>query len=441
MKVETVINITGGIIINNPTKFSKIKNIQTDTRKLNKGDLFIAVKGCHHDGHEFVHEAINKEVSAVIVEKDINIDVSIPIIKVSSTLKAIGQIASYKRDEYNIPLIAITGSTGKTTTKDLISDILSTKYIVLKNEGNHNNHLGLPETLFKLNSTHQVIVTELGMNHFGEIAYLSNICKPNYAVITNIGTAHIGYLGSKKNIFKAKLEILEGMNNGCLLVNGDDELLRKIRVPNNIKLIKEGIKDNSLNIANVFYDTTKTTFNLMIDGIDYPFVFNVPGKHLLIDVILAIKIGLIFGVEIENIINTVANYQPIVGRMNIVESDKCTVIDDSYNSSYEALIGSLELLKKINKPKIIILGDILELGRYSKKIHKKINKQLSDIYNKQVLLIGEHVRYIEGEHFVNTEELVCYLNDIDYSGSVILIKGSARMNLKHLKDYIIERKD
>ena len=425
MKIETILKVTNGIIINNPKKTSKIKRIQTDSRKIKNKDLFIAIKGEKFDGHDFIKDVIDI-VSAIICEKDINIESNIPIIKVESSIKALGDLAKYKRLKYNIPLIAITGSAGKTTTKDLISDILSAKYNVLKNKGSQNNHIGLPKTLLKLNKNHEIIITELGMNHLGEISYLSNLCKPDYAIITNIGTAHIGELGSQKNILKAKLEILDGMNNGYLLVNGNDKFLKKVKYPN---IIKEYIDKN---ISNIIYGFDKTTFNLNINDKEYEVIFNVPGSHLLINVILAIRIGLIFDVKVEDIITAIEKYHPPKSRMNIITHNDITIIDDSYNSSYEALIGSLELIRKSDKNKIIVLGDILELGKYSNKIHNKINKYLKKIPNKQVLLVGEHTKNINGIHFENLESLKTYLKNTIISNSIVLIKGSARTNLNTL---------
>ena len=196
-----------------------INDIKTDTRKVNKGDIFIAIRGKNYDGHDFIDEAINKGAIACIVEKSINDE----CIEVNNTIESLYFIGNYIRNKYKIPLVAITGSNGKTTTKDLISHILSSKYNVLKNEGSKNNIIGVSDTLFKLNKNHEIIVMELGTNHLGEISYLSKMCNPNTSIITNIGSSHLKYFKKRKNIYKEKISILDGMNNKKLIVNGDDK--------------------------------------------------------------------------------------------------------------------------------------------------------------------------------------------------------------------------
>jgi len=233
MNVQMINKIVNGNI--NIDYDFKINKIKTNSKEVEEGDLFIAI----NKGNDYIDEAINNKASCIIIEQDKIVD--IPTIKVESTINALGLIANYIRRQYDIPLIAITGSNGKTTTKDLISLILSSKYNILKSEKNQNNHIGLPQTLLKLNNKYDVVVLELGMNHLNEISYLSKICLPNYGIITNIGTAHIGNLGSKKNILKAKKEILDGLN-GYLLTNNNDRYLRKIKYKNIIKVNNKKMK-------------------------------------------------------------------------------------------------------------------------------------------------------------------------------------------------------
>lgn len=225
MNIDILLKITGGELLNKKTD-KKINNIQIDSRKVSKNDLFIAIKGNDKNGHDYIKEAINKKPTCIMVCENIKVKTKIPIIKVLDTKEALMQLGSYFRSKYDIPVIAVTGSVGKTTTKELISLILSKKYKVLKSDKNYNNHIGLPLTLFKLNKEYDICVFEIGMNHQGEISNLSKMCQPNIGVITNIGTSHIGNLGSQENIFKAKMEILDGMNDGLLIVNGKDKYLK-----------------------------------------------------------------------------------------------------------------------------------------------------------------------------------------------------------------------
>lgn len=425
MKIQKINEIVNGKL--NIDYDFEVQNIKTDSKEIEEGDLFIAI----HNGHNYISDAIQKGAVAILAEKEI--EYVIPTIQVESSIQALGKIASYIRSQYSIPLIAITGSTGKTTTKELVSYFLSIRYHVLKSIKNHNNHIGLPLTLLNLNDSYDVIVTELGMNHFHEISYLSKICKPNYAVITNIGTAHIGNLGSKKNILKAKLEILDGMKKGVLIVNQNDKYLNKIKYSPMIK-----VSPKTLKVKHIHYYQDRTEFDIK----KVHFVFYIPGKHILNDVLLAIQIGLLFDISLEQMASSILNYQNIEGRLQITK-EEYMIIDDSYNSSYESLIGSLQLLKKEKNKKIIILGDMLELGKYSNRYHKKINKYLKKIKNKTVLLIGEYTKVIQGLHFTNIEQINKYLKKNIEPNCIIYIKGSRAMHLDKIKtrfDYEVVNK-
>ena len=411
MHLSEINKVVDGIIYNDVY----INKIKTNSKEIEKGDLFLAI----NKGHDYINEAINNGAVAIISEIDVD---NIPYIKVNSSIAALGKIANYIRNKYSIPLIAITGSVGKTTTKELISLVLSKKYKVLKSLKNNNNHIGLPLTLLNLDDSYDIIVAELGMNHQGEIDYLSKICNPNYAVITNIGSAHIGNLGSKKNILKAKLEILNGMKDGYLIINNDDKYLKKIKYKNIIKVDK-----SSLNIKNLNYQD-----NIEFDINNIHFKINTY-KHLLIDFLIAIRIGMIFNVDLNLISEALVEYQNSEGRLNIIKS-KYTFIDDSYNSSFESLIGGLEMLKDENKFKYIIIGDMLELGKYSYKYHKKINKYLKKFNNKQVLLIGKYTKVIKGKHFNNVENIINYLKENINTDDIVYIKGSRMMHLDKIKE-------
>ena len=411
MYLSEINKVVDGIIYNDVY----INKIKTNSKEIEKGDLFLAI----NKGHDYINEAINNGAVAIISEIDVD---NIPYIKVNSSIAALGKIANYIRNKYSIPLIAITGSVGKTTTKELISLVLSKKYKVLKSLKNNNNHIGLPLTLLNLDDSYDIIVAELGMNHQGEIDYLSKICNPNYAVITNIGSAHIGNLGSKKNILKAKLEILNGMKDGYLIINNDDKYLKKIKYKNIIKVDK-----SSLNIKNLNYQD-----NIEFDINNIHFKINTY-KHLLIDFLIAIRIGMIFNVDLNLISEALVEYQNSEGRLNIIKS-KYTFIDDSYNSSFESLIGGLEILKDENKFKYIIIGDMLELGKYSYKYHKKINKYLKKFNNKQVLLIGKYTKVIKGKHFNNVENIINYLKENINTDDIVYIKGSRMMHLDKIKE-------
>jgi len=403
-----------------------INDIKTDTRKINKGDIFIALKGKNYNGEDFVDEAINKGAIACVVEKSINDK----CIEVSDTIESLFLLGNYFRNKYKIPLIAITGSNGKTTTKDLLSHVLNSKYNVLKNEGNKNNIIGVSDTLFKLNKNIDIIVMELGTNHLGEISYLSKMCKPNIGIITNIGSSHLEYFKTRKNIFKEKLSIIEGMQDKKLILNGDDKYIKKIYG------YKCGLnKNNELKAYDIKEYIDYITFKIFIDK-EYEIRFNNPGIHFINDILLAIKCALEYDVDIETIIDKIGSFKLTNKRMNIIKINSNVLINDCYNSSLESVIGGINYLKNIIYKKILIIGDILELGKRSKKIHKKINKKLKKLKNKEVYTIGKYSKYIKGKHFSCVEEFIDYIDNKGINNSYIYVKGSRRMNLDKFVNYI-----
>lgn len=404
MKLSEINNILKGKI-NKDVSFDKIK---MNSKDITTNDVFLAI----NKGHNYIDEAINNGAVGIISEYDLDY----PSIKVDNSILALGKIANYIRNLYDIPLIAITGSVGKTTTKELIYNVLSKKYKVLKSEKNKNNNIGCPLTLLNLDETYDIIVLEFGMNHFNEISYLSKICNPDYAIITNIGTAHIGNLGSKKNILKAKLEILDGMSNKNIIVNNKDMYLKRIK--NTIKVDEKRL--------NVIY---KNENEFIIDNV----IFNYKYKHILPDIFIAIKVGLLFDINLKLISEAISEFEPIDGRLNIINREY-KIVDDSYNSSYESLIEGLKSLD--NNFKYIVLADMLELGKFSIKYHKKVNKYLKKIKNKKVLLIGNYTKYIDGIHFENLDELILFLKSNIKKGDTVYIKGSRKFNLDIIKTRI-----
>ncbi len=416
--------------------------IRIDSRIIKPGDIFVALTGTKVDGHDFISSAITLGAKCIITERDIDVPDEIIVIKVSSTRKCLLELAAVIRTHYiNIPLIAVTGSVGKTTTKELIYYLLSNKYHVLKSKGNYNNLIGVPLTLFELDDTYDICVLELGMNHLGEIKMLSNICLPTDAVITIIGTSHIGLLGSKKNIFKAKMEITEGLGNGTLVVNGDDSYLNKVK-SNIFRVVKCGINSNNdIRVFDILSTENKLYFKIKVLDNYYKVVFPIPNEELVEDILLAVFIALKYNVPIKLILLTLEDYTGLDNRNQIIKlNNNITLIDDSYNSSFESLKAGLKMLEKFNKDKIIIIGDILELGDYSVQIHKNIKKLLNN-YHK-VILVGTYVKNIHGQNYVycdNAEDVIKYLETLDLSNKLIYIKASHSIGLSKVSEEIKKR--
>lgn len=424
MTLNEFIKVINGISDINSDE--EIFDIKTDTRKINKGDIFVALKGNNYNGEDFINEAINKGAIACVVEKNINNK----CIVVNSTLESLFLLGNYIRRKYNIPLIAITGSNGKTTTKDLLSHVLKSKYNVLKNEGSKNNLIGVSDTLFKLNKDYEIIVMELGTNHLGEISYLSYMCEPNIGIITNIGSSHLEYFKNKKNIFKEKTSVIDGMNNKKLIVNGDDKYLKKL------KGYKCGIKkNNDLKAYNIKEYIDHITFNIYLDR-EYEIVFNNPGIHFVNDILLVIKCSLEYGIDVETIIDRIKKFRLTNKRMNIIKLKNNVLINDCYNSSLESVVCGINYLKNIKEKKLLIIGDILELGKHSKKTHKKINKKIKKLKDKEVYTVGKYSKYIKGINFKNVDELIEYIKEKKINNRYIYIKGSRRMNLDRFVDFM-----
>lgn len=418
-----------------------INNIKIDSRNINENDLFIAIKGKNIDGHNYVLDAINRGASLIIVSEDISIKANTMIIKVNDTIEILGVLANSMINKIKVPVIAVTGSNGKTTTKELIANLLATKYKVLKNKGNLNNHIGLPLTILEYQDE-DIIVLEMGMNHKGEIEKLTKICHPNIGVITNIGTAHIGNLGSKKNIYKAKLEILKGMKNGFLIINNNDKYLRKAKTNNNQILRCGTNKNDNIKLLSINYSLTKTDFKIDYLNKIYDFTINVPGKYIVNDVLLAIQVGVLLNIDINDMKSIINDYKTSNNRINVIENNNYKIINDCYNSSYESLDNILSILQNIDDEKILIIGDILELGKYNKKILKRVTKQINKVRNCQVLLMGTNMKKLSKKiknsiYCKNFDEMYLNINKINLNNKIILIKASHAMNFEQIYNYII----
>ena len=435
---------------------SKAYGVSTDSRNINPGSLFIPLIGENFDGHDYINEAFTKDASISLTHKDITKKNDKTIIRVEDTLKALGDLSAYWRLKFSIPLVAITGSVGKTSTKDMISSILSQKYNVLKNEGNFNNEIGLPLTLLKLDSFHEVIIVEMGMRGLGEIQRLSSISKPNVSVITNIGTSHIEKLGSKKNILKAKMEIIEGMNkDGCVVLNGDDKLLegakdyikfRKVMFSINEKTDFQGYNLKSAGEEGSF-------FELLINNNEYKFHVPVPGVHNVYNALAAICVGIEMGITSEKIILGLSEYKSGKMRMNIVAHKDLKIINDSYNASPESVKAALNVLKESGKGKrtIAVLGDMLELGEFSEKLHFETGKFAASKNIDVIVTVGKEACYIAygAEEtgvdrkkifsFKNTTDVNKFLDESINKDDVILIKGSRGMKMEKVVEHLLSK--
>ena len=432
-----------------------LNNFSKDTRTINKGDIYIGIKGESFDGNTFYEEAFSKGASCCILDNiPENIDISKyqdkTIIKVPNTIKCIQQLAKIKRSMYNIPVIAVTGSVGKTSTKDIIYEVVKTKYKALKTEGNQNNHIGLPLTILKL-TDEEALVVEMGMNHLGEISVLANIVKPTIAVITNIGTAHIGLLGSRENILKAKLEITEPLSkDNTLIINNDNDLLHKesSKLKDKYNLITIGIdNDSNYKATNIKDNIFSSNFNINKDNI----TINVGSTAFIYNSLVAYAIGKELNIESSKIIKAISNFKLSPHRLERkITKNNITLIDDTYNANQDSMINSLSILSKVkDKRKIAILGDILELGNYSEQIHRNIGKNITKATLDILITIGNYSKYIKEEalnnnfpidniySYDNYEESLEELPSILKPNDIVLLKASHGIKLDKIVDYLL----
>ena len=446
MKVKEILNVTKGKMLCGNEEL-EVENFSKDTRTIQKGDIYIGIKGEKFDGSNFWNQALDVGATAVLIS---NIQISKEekekykdktIIQVEDTLEALYEIAKYKRSLYNIPVIAVTGSVGKTSTKDIIASVVSQKYKTLKTEGNNNNNIGLPLTILKLKD-HEALVVEMGMNHFGEISLLTNIAKPTLAVITNIGTSHIGNLGSRENILKAKLEILEGMKIPRVIINNDNDLLHKWYEENKekIEIHTYGINNSSDIIAEkIELGEEKSKFVAKTSSekvnIDVP----VGGEHFVYNALCGFMVGKILGLSSKEIQNGISKFELTKKRMDIrVLKNGATLINDSYNASYESMKASLKYLSsRTDFRKIAVLGDMLELGDFSKELHEKVGEEVANDNIDVLICRGEFAKNIISKAnenkktqcilLQNNEEILSKLQEILKEGDVVLIKASNGM--------------
>ena len=461
IKVKDFIKICNGkLICGNEDKVCD--NFCKDSREVKKGDTYLGIKGENINGSIFYKQALENGAEILIlqdieIEKDIlkkYKDVSIII--VDNVIKAIQNMAKYKRENSNVKVVGITGSVGKTSTKDIIANVLSQKYKVLKTEGNYNNEIGLPLTILKLKDE-EIMVLEMGMSAFGEMSILTNIAKPDVAVITNIGTSHIGILGSRENILKAKLEILEGLNkSGELIINNDNDLLhewaKNEKIVENIKTY--GINEKSDYMAyNIKLNENGSNYNINISNETYEITVPVSGEHFVYNSLCAIAVGLYFNIKMSDIIIGISNFSLTKKRMEIIKTKfGVLIVNDCYNASYDSMKAAIEYLSTLQGRKIAILGDMLELGKFSEQLHKKVGYEVAINKIDILICIGEEAKNIAIEaieqkmdkdniyQFNNKEEAINFIKNILKSGDSILVKASNSMRFDEITNKIVELK-
>ena len=410
-----------------------------DTRVLLPGQLFIVLQGAR-DGHEFIPAAMEKGAAAVLCSRKVG---DYPAIYVEDPRKALGDIARQELKRIKARVVAVTGSVGKSTTKEMIAAVLGSTFRVSKTPANHNNDIGMPMAILSMPLDTEVAVLEMGMNHFREIAYLSEIANPDVAVIINIGTMHIEYLGSQIGIRQAKMEIVEGMTpNGMLLLNGDDTLLRYLDQQPVQRITYFGRSDGcSVQAFDVRQDDDKLRFRVEAGKLSFPVELNLEGEHFVGDAMAAITVGLKLAVPSERIAESLASFRNMSGRQEIFKAGEYTIINDCYNAGPESMTAALGVLGNRPGRRIAVLGDMLELGDCAQAEHYKVGRIAAEKADL-VFAYGPHAgRVIDGtitggmpetmgRAFDSREEMAKALKRAARPGDVLLFKASHGMHLE-----------
>ena len=414
-----------------------VSAVTTDSRKIEEGALFIPLVGERFDGHDYIEMALQSGAAGCFTTK-------LPFdtvegkfyILVEDTLLALKALASWYRGEFELPVVQITGSAGKTTTKEMVASVLSQKFSTLKTEANFNNAIGTPQTLLRLDDTHEAAVIETGMNHFDEIRYLGDMVRPDVAIITNVGDAHVENLGGTRlGVLQAKSEIFDNLNpDGLAILNGDDALLRELH-PNfrtvlcgkgeNCHVRVSDIVERGIEGMDCTITTEKNTYAVHIPS---------PGAFMIYPASMAVAVGEHLGLTAEEIVRGIAAYTSVGSRMRVVRKDSRIIIDDCYNANPQAMAQALETLAKTDVPRrMAVLGDMGELGALTEQAHREIGALTAKLGIDTVVAVGEKSRAIlagngDALWFATLEEALPTIVEQFTDGTAVLVKASHAMN-------------
>lgn len=421
------------------------QQICTDTRKILKGSIFFALKGGNFNANEFAEEAIAQGCTYAVVDEE-KYAVSEKIILVVDVLTTLQNLANYHRKQFKIPVLAITGSNGKTTSKELICAVLSKKYKTLATEGNLNNHIGVPLTLLKINSSHQFAIIEMGANHQGEIEVLCKIAEPDFGLITNIGLAHLEGFGGIEGVKKGKSELYKYLKtkDGEVFVNGDDDVLHDLTADND--KVTYGCKKLYDTIGKDFSDAENVSFKFTNrygekDWNKLPLVTTkITGKYNFINCLAATCVGHYFKVDDNLIKEAIENYVPQMNRSQLVKTNSNTVILDAYNANPNSMKAAIEnFANYVSENKLLLLGDMFELGDYSMEEHQKVIELIKEKKLNNTFFVGEEFVKLSPENFKvfkTTEACKEYLKTLNLKNNTVLIKGSRGMKMETLQEVL-----
>lgn len=438
-------------------KGESILGISTDSRTVNEGDLFIALRGGNFDGHRFLGEAFARGAAAAIVEIDSWIDPveTMPLLFVKDTTKALGDLARWYRSGFSLPILAVGGSNGKTTTKDMIAAVLSTRYRVHATKGNLNNQVGVPHTLFKLEKRHQVAVVEIGTNHPGEIEYLCGILEPTHGIITNVGKEHLEFFRTLRGVAKeegALFESLKARKASVAFVNADDRHVVK-KADRMRGKITYSLKTKQTSVYGEILDVDDQGFVTMMFGAKgtkraTTLTLKVPGLHNAMNALAAAAVGLTFKVSAQKIKKALEGFTATSKRMETLDINGIIVYNDTYNANPDSTIAALRTLAAARVPgkKIVVLADMKELGETSAEEHARVGKEVGSLGLEYLLTFGDHAKILHDAarcgfkvHYDQKNMLAEYLAELVIPGDAVLIKGSRSMQMEDVVAFLQER--
>ena len=446
-KISELIKATGGRLLSG--EGDSLSGVSIDSRTIREGDLFIAIKGNRFDGHDFIREVLKKRAGAVIIDKfkeGIYKSTNIPVIKVSDTIKALGDIAAFRRKTFNLPTIGITGSNGKTTTKEMIAWILKDEFRVLKNPGTQNNQIGLPMTMLKLNKNFDIVVLEMGTNHFGEIGYLTKIVRPTIGIINNIGLAHLEFLNNLEGVYREKSALVNNLISPSIaILNMDDRFLRRNSRDKNKFVIGFGIENNAdYNASKII--RKKGSIEFLVNS-RYRIELNTIGISNIYNALAAISVARLFGLDYNIIVRRLSDFKFPASRLAFITTGNINFIDDTYNSNPASLEQALDTLDnlKIKGRKIFVMGDMLELGDGQDYMHRMAGGEIAKVCDI-LITVGKLTRLASqkalqsglGVHSVyncncSKEARAILLKRVKPNkNDVVLVKGSRLMRMEEV---------
>lgn len=449
MSIQEMAQACGGIYHGDASLAGReAQGVVIDSRKVQKDYVFVAIKGARVDGHAFIPQVMEKGALCAVSEMDLG-DVPYPYIQVESCEQALKDLAEHYRRSLNIKVVGITGSVGKTSTKEMIASVLSQKYNVLKTEGNFNNEIGLPLTVFNIREEHEIAVLEMGISHFGDMEPLARIARPDICVITNIGYAHLENMGSRDGILKEKTSMTDFMDpDGSIILNGDDDKLRGYSPQNGIAPVFFGLDQTCSFHA-------ESVQNRGLKGTDAEFVtpsshfhahISIPGDHMVYNALAGTAVGYALGMTDEEISRGIEALTPIAGRNNLIETGRYTIIDDCYNANPASMRASLDVLSCADTRKVAIMGDMFELGPTEKEMHYETGKYAVNKGIDVVICIGElsaetargaeeavsSEKHAEVHHYNTKDEFFAEKDSVLKEGDTILVKASHGMEFPEI---------